>query len=85
MFVFKENKLLLNDLKDLSHTTTTERPCSTTLVQPTLLDDLNLVLNPQPGFPSSAGWDRLRLGLLTLNAGFGPVEATLLGLSSVAP
>ena len=33
---------------ELSHTT---RP----LEQPTLLDDLNLSLNPQPGWPSSTG------------------------------
>ena len=36
----------------LSWTTTTMM----TLGQPTLLADLNLVLKPQPGYPSSTGW-----------------------------
>ena len=41
---------------ELSHTTTTTTTTTTRpLEQPTLLDDLNLSLNPQPGWPSSTG------------------------------
>ena len=58
---------------ELSHTTT--RP----LEQPTLLDDLNLSLNPQPGWPSSTGLGRLRWVEAQVEAGWGKLMPSPFG------